>query len=222
MPTYVNYSSLVSDIQVFLERGDPIDDPVVFNQIPRLINAAERNLIQVLKLLGQVEVLVDTPTGLQINNPVISKPDRWRKTISIARGNGPGLASRKLLFERSYEYCLEYWPNPGLTDPANPPLFYADIDYQHWYVSPTPDQNYPLQVIIYAQPPLLDATNQNNFFTQYCGNALLYRSLVEAAMFLKDDARIQTFGQMWQQEIQTLMAQDLQRQMDRTAERKEV
>lgn len=222
MPTYVNYSSLVTDMQNYLERGDAAADPIVLAQIPRLINLAERELAQVLKILGQVEVLVQSPSGLQLSNPIVSKPDRWRKTISIARGNGASLASRKLLYERSYEYCLQYWPNPSSIDPGNPPLFYADIDYQHWYVSPTPDQNYPLQATLYMQPPLLDATNQNNFWSQYTPNALLKSSLLEAAKFLKDDNRIQVWGQDVAQEIQSLSGQDLQRILDRTAERKDV
>lgn len=197
-------------------------DPIVSAQIPRLINAAERKLAQMLKILGQIEVLTDTPAGLQLGNPYISKPDRWRKTISITYGTGAEFNTRKLLYERGLEYCQQYWPDITVTDPNNPPQFYADIDYQHWYISPTPDQNYPAQFVLYMQPPLLDAVNQNNFWSEYAPNALLYGSLLEAAPFLKDDSRLQTWGTLWQQEITTLGSQDLQRILDRTAERKDV
>ena len=221
MPTYLNYTTLLADLQNYLERGDQTADPIVFAQIPRLINAAERKLAQNLKILGQIEVLTDAPAGLQVNNPVVSKPDRWRRTVSLSYGTGPDMNSFKLLYERVYEYCIGYWPNPAKTDPNNPPLFYSDVDYQHWYISPTPDQNYPFQAVLYMQPPLLDANNQNNFWSQYAPNALLYGALLEAAPFLKDDPRLQTWGTQWQAEIQSLMAQDLQRVLDRTAERKE-
>lgn len=220
MPTYVNFSSLVADMQNYLERGDPTTDQTVFVQIPRLINAAERKLAQDLKLLGQIETLVDSPAGLQVNNPIVSKPDRWRQTVSIVYGSGSSLSTVTPLFARSKEYCESYWPNQGTIDPNNPPAFYADLDYQHWLIAPTPDQNYPLRVTAYFQPALLDDNNQSNFFSEYCPNALLYGALLEATPFLKDDPRLQTWGNMWQQELSTLGGQDLQRILDREAQRK--
>lgn len=219
MPTTVNFTSLTTDIQRYLQRGgSAITDPIVFDQIPRLINAAERKLAQSLKLLGQIEVLTDL-NGLVSGNPYVSKPDRWRKTISIAYGTGTTQNTRKQLFERSYEFCQAYWPDRSATDASNPPEYYSDIDYQHWFISPTPDQNYPVEWTLYCQPPLLDDSNQTNFWTDYTPNALLYGGLLEAAPFLKDDARLQTWGGLWQGEIASLSGQDLQRILDRSAER---
>lgn len=221
MPTTVNYTSLFTDITVYLERGgSSVTDATVYDQIPRLINAAERKLAQDLKLLGQIEVLSDSPAGLQSGNPIVSKPDRWRQTISMFYGTGTDFNTRRPLFERSYEYCVMQWPDRSATDADNPPRHYCDVDYQHWFVSPTPDQDYPLEVLAYYQPPLLDSSNQTNFWTDYTPNALLYGALLEATPFLKDDQRLQTWIGMWQQEIQTLSGQDLQRVMDRAAERK--
>lgn len=221
MPTSVNYTSLLADMQNYLERGGSEQtDPTVFNQLPRLINAAERKLAQDLKLLGQIEVMVDAPSGLQIGNSVQSKPDRWRGTVSMNYGCGPSNNSRTPLFPRSYEYCRYYWPDSTVTDDAQPPLFYADYDYQHWLIVPTPPANYPLEVLAYMQPPLLDQSNQTNFWTNYTPNLLLYGALLEATPFLKDDPRLQTWQAMWAAEIQTLNTQDLQRIMDRAVSRR--
>lgn len=220
MPTTVNFTSLLADMANYLERGGSVaTDPTVFNQLPRLVNAAERKLAQVLKLLGQIEVLVDAPAGLQTGNPVVTKPDRWRHTISINYGTGTSKNKRVQLFPRSYEYCRQYWPDSTATDPANPPAFYADYDYSHWLIVPTPDQDYPAEFNCYMQPPLLDDTNQSNFWSNYTPNALLYGALLEAEPFLKDDPRIQVWQGLWQQEIQTLEGQDIQRLMDRNSER---
>ena len=78
----------------------------------------------------------------------------------------------------------------------------------------------PLRVIAYFQPPLLDAANQSNFFTDYTPNLLLYGALLEATPFLKDDPRVQLWGQAWAQELQMHMGQDLQRVLDRATDRK--
>jgi hypothetical protein len=121
MPTNVTYSSLITDLQNYLERGGSLaTDATVFNQLPRLINAAERKIMQMLKLQGEIEVLVDAPSGLQINNPVVTKPDRWRQTVSLNYGSGTQQNTRTPLFPRSYEYCRAYWPD---STAVNPPEF---------------------------------------------------------------------------------------------------
>ena len=101
-----------------------------------------------------------------------------------------------------------------------PPKFYADYDLTHWLVVPTPDQTYPLEVIAYMQPPLLDNSNQTNFFTVYTPNLLLYGALCEMIPFLKDDERLTMWNQMWVDELKRLTTQDLQRIMDQAAQRK--
>lgn len=223
MATNVTYSSLIADLQNYLERGQSVQtDPTVFNQLPRLINAAERKLAQALKLLGQIEVLVDAPAGLQVGNSIVAKPDRWRQTVSMSYGAGVTQNTRTPLYPRSYEYCRAYWPDSTATDANNPPAFYADYDQEHWLISPTPDQNYPLENLSYMQPVLLDEQNQMNFWSEYTPNLLLYGALLEATPFLKDDTRLQTWNQYWQQELSMLQQQDLQRVLDRAAVRKTV
>lgn len=216
MPTNVNFTSLKADVTNYIERGGSfITDPTVFDQIPRLINSAERDLAQILKLQGQIEVLRD-PAGLAANVSVIQKPDRWRQTVSMSYGAGANSNRLTPLFPRSYEYCRIYWPDDTETAP---PEFYADYDLTHVLIVPTPDITYPLEGIFYMQPVLLDDANQDNFWTQYTPNLLLYQTLINASAFLKDDPRIPTWQGLWQTEVTTLMGQDLQKIFDRAAER---
>lgn len=220
MATNTNFASLTQDITNYLERGgSSLTDPTVAAQIPRIINAGERKLAQNLKLLGQIEVLVQAPIGLQANNAVVAKPDRWRSTVSMNYGAGATGNTRTFLFPRSYEYLVSYWPDRTAVDINQPPLFYADYDLNHWLVAPTPPQNYPLESMNYMQPPLLDAGNQSNFWTNNVPNVLLYECLMEAALFLKDDTRLAIFKGELDQEVQSLNLQDLQRMMDRAAQR---
>lgn len=220
MPTTITFDSLSSDIANYLERGgSATTDPTVFNQIPRLINMAERKLAEALKLQGMLEVLVD-PQGLQQGNPVVTKPDRWRVTVSMGYGTGTNQNSWKSLWGRSYDYLRYYWPDATSYSSSNPPELYADMDLNHWWVAPTPDQDYPLQAMCYMLPPLLDANNQSNFWSEYCGDALLYGTMIEALAFVKNEDRIPTFDTLWKQELQLLSTQDLQKLMDRASERK--
>lgn len=222
MATNVTYTSLFNDITVYLERGGSAQtDPTVYAQIPRLINAAERDLANFLKLQGQIEVLVSTPPhgGFQQGNAVITKPDRWRQTVSMNYGTGVGNQTKTPLYPRGYEYASAYWPNRSSYNSANPPLFYADFDLKHWLISPTPDAAYPYEVEAYMLPPLLDQNNQSNYWTIYAPQLLLFTALVNAESFLKDDPRISTWKAMQQEQLQALDSQDLAKIMDRAAKR---
>ena len=216
MSTEITYTTLLSNVQNYLERGGSnITDPLVFAQIPFEINGAERDLMLLLKLQGELTPIVD-PTGLGIGQPVIPKPDRWRETVSLNYGAGTDQNQRTQLYPRSYEWCRFYWPDDSLT---NPPQFYADYDLLHWLIVPTPDINYPLEVNSYLQPVLLDQANQTNFFTTYCGNALLYRTLLRMSPFLKNDERLQIWQGLFQEQMSGLSGQDLQKILDRNAQR---
>jgi hypothetical protein len=219
MPTAMTFDTLTNDVTGALERGgSSIGDPTVFNQVPRFINAAERKIMQLLKLQGSIEVMRD-PTGLQFSNPILTKPDRWRQTISLKIATGTDGNSIKLLYARGLEYCQTYWPDSTQVDPNFPPEFYADYDYTHYLIVPTPPQAYPVELVAYLQPPLLDATNQTNFFTDYTPNMLLYSTLLEATPWLRDDPRIQTWENYVQIELASLGNQDLQKVLDRASER---
>lgn len=216
MATNMNYDSLKTDVERYLERGSSAaSDPAVFAQIPRLINAAERKIMQSLKLQGSIESLTD-PAGFTNGVSVIAKPDRWRLTISMFYGTGTGNSTRTPVFPRSYEYCRSYWPDPTVT---GPPEFYSDYTLQSFLIVPTPNQTYSLELMAYMQPELLDAANQENFFTVYCGNLILYSTLLEAEPYLKNDSRVPLWKEYRDFELATLGGQDLQKIMDRAAER---
>ncbi len=214
MPTAMTFSSLQTDMRRYLERGALVDTQV-YAQLPSLINLAERAIATELKFQGFINVVVST---LVQGTSVYQKPDRWRETVSMNFGTGSSNNTRTALFPRSYEYSRAYWPD-STTQAV--PLFYADYDYEHWLIAPTPDANYPWETVYYQQPPLLDDVNQTNWLTDYAPNALLYRALLEATPFLKNDERIPVWQAMYGQQMQTVNTQDLQKIVDRSATRKE-
>lgn len=215
MPTAMTFTSLQDDIRAYLERGASTDT-TVYNQLPRLINQAEREIAQALKIEGFLNVVT---SDLIAGTSVYAKPDRWRRTVSMQFGVGtPPAQERVQLFSRELGYCRSYWPNPSLTEQ---PQFYADYDYSHWLIAPTPKVNYPWEIIFYEQPALLDAVTQTNWLTDYAPSTLLYRTLLECEPFLKNDERIGTWKAFYTESIGTLNAQDLSRIVDRASVRQE-
>ena len=215
MPQTTTFDSLQTDVQRYLERGASITtDPIVYAQIPRLINLAERRCARELKIQGFINVVTDT---LIPGQSVYQKPDRWRETVSINIGTGAALNTRKGLFARSYEYLRVFWPDD--TQIA-PPLYYADYNYSNWLIAPTPDGPYPIEVVYYEQPVLLDDDNQSNFLTEYAPELLLYATLLEATPFLKNDERIGTWQNLYDRAAAMVNGEDLAKILDRAAVRK--
>lgn len=217
MATSMTFTSLKEDIANYLERGgSAISDPTVFAMIPKFINNAERALMQQLKLLGTLEVLVDAPVGLATGVSVYSKPDRLRNVVSMSFGTGTDKNTRRPLLPRSYEYARMYAPDSTQT---GTPKWYSDYNYSSWLITPTPDDDYPWEILAYLQPPLLDDTNPTNWWTNYAANSLLYGSLIQATPFIMSDEKLATWGNLYATELSTIDAQDMQRMMDRAAVR---
>jgi hypothetical protein len=216
MATTMTFTTLQEDVRRYLERGlTAASDPIVHEQIPRLINLAERRIARELKIQGFINVVTGT---LQTGVSVYAKPDRWRDTVSINIGTGAQNNTRKMLFTRAYEYLLSYWPDRTAT---SRPIFYADYDYTHWLYAPTPDADYPFEVLYYELPPLLDDVVQTNWLTEYAPQLLLYGTLLEATPFLKNDERIPVWQNMYDRSAAMLNGEDLAKILDRSSVRKE-
>jgi len=209
----MTFASLQTDLRRYLERGFTLaDDPYVYEQLPRLINMAERRIARDLKIQGFI-VAVTTPLSVGVST--YAKPNRWRETISMTTKSDDTLTP---VFTRSYEYCRNYWPDDTQT---GQPQFYADYDYSHWLLVPTPDAAYDLEVLYYELPVLLDDAQQTNWLTDYAPNLLLYGALLEATPFLKNDERITTWQNYYQSAANALNTEDLKKILDRDAARTE-
>lgn len=200
----MTYSSLVADISSYLERTDQ----ATLEKIPTFIMLAEQVIAAEIKFLGNLTPMQST---LVANQAVIDKPARWHKTVSMNVTVG---GVRQPVFLRKYEYLREYWPNPTQTDP---PRYYADYDYTHWLIAPTPDDDYAFEVLYYERIQPLDSSNQVNWFTIYAPQALLYGTLLQAMPFLKNDERIPMWQAQYDKIMQVLKAEDIQRMGDRQA-----
>jgi len=200
----MTYSSLVSDIEQYLERNDT----QTVAQIPRFIMLAEQVIASQIKFLGNLTV---NQSNMVASQSIIDKPARWHKTVSM---NVTVSGSRTPVLLRKYEYLREYAPDPTVT---GVPAYYADYDYTHWLVAPTPADAYDFEVLYYERVQPLDSTNQTNWFTIYAPQALLYGSLLQAMPYLKNDERMGMWQQQYDLIINTLKNEDVIRIADRQA-----
>jgi hypothetical protein len=200
----MTYDSLVENIQSYLERTDT----ATLDKIPLFIMLAEQVIASQIKFLGNLTVNTSTMVA---NTSIIDKPARWHKSVSM---NITVAGVRQPVLVRKYEYLRSYWPDNTKT---GVPAYYADYDYTHWLVAPTPASAYTFEVLYYERVQPLDSTNQSNWFTVYAPQALLYGSLLQAMPFLKNDERSPMWQAQYDAVIAALQTEDKLRVADRQA-----
>lgn len=204
-PSYVlTYDNLVNLVQQYLERTDA----AVVNFIPTAITMAEFEIAQEIKTLGQLQVV---DSNMNAGSAVIAKPARWRKTVSMTLAVS---GVKQPMFVRKLEYLNNYAANATAT---GTPLYYADYDYDHWFIAPTPDQAYAFEALVYTRLQPLASDNQTNWLTQNAPNAMLFGTLKQTAPFLKDDARLAVWKGMFDEALAALKTEDTLRIADRSA-----
>ena len=78
------------------------------------------------------------------------------------------------------------------------PRYYANFGFNNLLIAPTPVSAYDCEMSYIVQPTAATSVHQENFFTEYCSNALFYASMKEACMFMKNYSA----AQVWEQEYQ--------------------
>lgn len=197
MSVVMTYDSLVLNIQQFMERNDA--DFIA--QIPNLISLAESNIAAELKTYMQ---LIVVETSLAENQVVLNKPARWRKTVSMKINGKPVML-------RSQDYVAQYQSESD----NNVPLYYAEYDFNNWNFAPKPDQEYPVEIIYYAEIQPLDEVNQQNLWTAIAPQAMLYGALVQAQGYLKALDKLPMWKQYYTDAIGALKKEDNSRRLDR-------
>jgi len=197
MSVIQTYDSLVLNIQQYMER----DDADFVAQIPNLIALAESSIAAELKTYMQ---LIVVETSLAQNQEVLNKPARWRKTVSMKTNGKPVLL-------RSQDYVSQYLSesDPGL------PKYYADYDYNNWNFAPAPDQDYPVEIIYFAEIQPLDESNQQNLWTAIAPQAMLFGALLQAQGYLKALDKLPVWKQYYTDAIAALKKEDNSRRIDR-------
>jgi len=193
----MTYDNLVSDVQNYMERNDA----QFVAQIPSLIGLAESAIAAELKTFLQLTVV---ETTLAANQVIVTKPARWRKTISMKTNGQPILL-------RSQDYVAMYQSESS----TGQPLCYADYDYNNWAIAPKPDTSYPIEITYYSEIQPLDSQNQQNLFTRECPQAMLFGTLLQAQGYLKALDKLPIWKSYYTDSLAALKKEDNARRVDR-------
>jgi hypothetical protein len=168
----MNYTELVAAIQSYTENQYSTTDVNTF------IQQAEQRIYNSVQL---PDLRKNVTGNMTSGNKYFSLPSDWLSTFSIAVINANN--EYTYLLNKDVNFIRESFPD---TDTP----FYGKPEYYAIF-NDTPDANYSSELHYYYYPESI-VTAGNTWLGDNFDSALFYGSLLEAAVFMKDEADIVT------------------------------
>lgn len=176
-----NYNSLADSIIAYTENTG-----VEFvTELPSIIGHAVRAVARETDIIGLNAV---TTVSTVLSQPFVQLPNECLLLHTVAYVSG---TSKSFLKRRPYDYIVTYWPDYSQT---SKPLFYDRINDEQIYVGPTPNSDSPIE-LRYVTVSIPTSANPDSYILTRYPELVLYRSMVGAHLFNKN----QTEAQLWQQ-----------------------
>lgn len=200
----MNYNELVTNIRNYTEVGDNVFTEPVINTF---ITFAENRILRDIDL----DVFKKESTAaLTSGNKFLTAPsDILTHRYMMVTVSGEQI----FLDYRDTSYMKEYWPDGAST---GVPKYYSVWDQNTFYVAPTPNANFTVELGYIYRPTQLSSTNQNTWISDNAPEALFYACLIQAYSYTKGPPEMmQYFENAYRQAIQGLgMEQQGRRRRD--------
>ena len=192
--SFATYSDLQTSIAGYLARSD------LTSQIPDFITFAENRLRRELRIR---QMLKSVTTSTVSGDSTVELPADFIEIRDFVVLTNP-------IQPLSYSSPSALSNDPRASEVGVPKSY--TILANEFLLSPPPDGIYTLRMLYFAAPAYLSSTNASNVFLNIAPDALLYASLIEAEPYLYNDARINTWGTMYDRAIASLAKSDEQGQ----------
>jgi hypothetical protein len=188
--SFTTYAELQTSIAGYLARSD------LTTQIPDFITLAETRLRRDLRIRQMLSTTTLTCTS---GTATVNIPSDFLEVKDFVVTGNP-------VMPLNYESPSLFSRNSRSMD-AGKPLNYTVLATT-FKLAPIPDSNYTLSLVYSIAPPFLSTSNTSNTFLTVCPDLLLYASLLEAEPYLMNDARINTWGTMFDRAMSSLTRSD--------------
>lgn len=189
----MTYDELVTNIRNYTEVNANVFTNSVINTF---ITMAENQILREIDLdVFKVEATANMTSG----NKFLSAPSDilTHRYMMITSGS-----NQIFLDFRDTSFMKEYWPNGSTT---GTPKYYSVWDQNTFYVAPTPNTGYVVELGYIYRPAQLSSTNTTTWISNNAPEALLYACLIQAYSYTKGpDNMLQYFTNSYRQAIQGL------------------
>jgi len=192
--SFTSYSDLQTTIAGYLARSD------LTTQIPDFIRLAETRLRRDLRIR---QMLKSVTTSTVAADSTVELPSDFLEVRDLViSGNPP--QPLNYASPSAFSRNTRTWE-------SGKPLDYTVLanDFQ---LAPVPDAVYTVKMLYFAAPTFLSDSNTSNVFLANTPDVLLYGSLLEAEPYLMNDARINTWGTMFDRALASITRSDEQGQ----------
>ena len=184
MTQIADYASLQEAVTEYLARDH---DATLIARIPTFIQLTEAKFNRQL-FVRQMEERATAVVDLGSNEPeFISLPSDFQSMRRVRLSSVPG------------KPCLEFKSGTQMdeyrfasSDNAARPRYFT-VFGNEIELAPTPDAAYTIEMVYRQNVPSL-ASNASNWLLTMAPDLYLYGALLESAPYIKEDARIQTWG----------------------------
>ena len=196
-----NYTYLVNDILETTENGS--DE--FLSSVPKMVNKAELRLTKDLDDYGLVSY---TSVAVSSGKNIVSLPQGTRilKNFNIVSSG-----TKINLLQRTDEFINDYWPVSAST---GTPEYYARRDNTTIIVAPTPVSTISGQVVHISRPVTLASATPNNYFSDFCYDALYNASMVEALLYMKNYEPMSIYETRYKEALAALLNQSRRTRRD--------
>lgn len=189
----MTYDELVTNIRNYTE----VDSNVFSNSvINTFITMAENRILRDIDLdVFKLEVTANMTTG----NKFLSAPSDilTHRYLMITSGG-----DQIFLDFRDTSFMKEYWADGTAT---GIPKYYSVWDQNTFYVAPTPNADFAVELGYIYRPAQLSASNTTTWISTNAPEALLYACLIQAYSYTKGPLEmLQYFENSYKQAIQGL------------------
>ena len=185
-----SYSDLTSTISSYLARSD------LDSIIPTFVALAEQRLRRELRIR---QMLKSVTTSTVSGDATVEIPSDFLEIRDFVVMTNP-------IQPLSYSSPSSLSNDPRTSEVGVPKSY--TILASEFQVAPAPDGVYTLKLLYYSAPAYLSNSNVSNVFLTTAPDGLLYGALVEAEPYLMNDARINTWGSMYDRAISSLTKSD--------------
>ena len=179
------YSELQSAIADWLLRDD------LTTVIPSFIDLAEAKFNRSIRDYRMV-----SRETADVSNGYFPTPAGWLQNIRMQLNTTPITTLEFVTADQIAEEEVSF-SGPGR------PKFFSMVAGQ-FQIIPAPDTTYEAELTFYGKIPALSDSNTSNWLLQTAPDIYLYGGLLEAAPYLDDDGRVQTWGSLLQQSLEAL------------------
>jgi len=184
------YAELKTSIGDWLNRSD------LTSVIPDFISLAEAQIERTLRTRQML-----TRTTLTIDSEFESTPSDFLevKALKLTSTNPDtplSFMTMDALDQESTKFTA-----------SGRPKFFGVVGSELRFV-PTPDSNYTAEIVYFANLNKLSGSVSTNFVLTSSPDIYLYGSLLQAAPYLQDDARIQTWATLYERALNDLQTAD--------------